>query len=121
MPLGALLFCKVNKYNWKGNASRIDIFCKLYKKYEIVKMLLSEAKIVPFGLLQVAIHCTPRAVLGLNRLFLPISTKYVECTQEQAKRRRKAKTTISSGKTGEQVGQTGEQGDVGLETGWHRH
>ena len=67
-------------------------------------MLLSEVKIVTFGLLQVANRCTPRAVLGLNRLFLPISTRYWECTQEQTKRRRKAKTTISSGKTGEQDG-----------------
>ena len=50
-------------------------------------MLLSEVKIVTFGLPQVAIHCTPRAVLGTNRLFLPISTRYGECTQEQAKRR----------------------------------
>ena len=74
-----------------------------------------------FGLLQVANHCTPRAVLGLNRLFLPISTRCGECTQEQAKRRQKAETTISSGKTGIQEGQTGEQGDVGLETGRHRH
>ena len=121
MPLGALLFCKVNKYNWKGNASRIDIFCKKYKKYDIVKIVLGEVKIVSFGLPQVARHCTPRAVLGLNRLFLPISTRHGECTQEQTKRRRKVKTTISSEKTGIQEGQTGEQGDVGLETGWHRH
>ena len=121
MPLGALLFCKVNKYNWKGNASRIDIFCKKYKKYDIVKIVLGEVKIVSFGLPQVARHCTPRAVLGPNRLFLPISTKYVECTQEQAKRRRKVKTTIASGNTGIQEGQTGEQDDVGLKTGWHRH
>ena len=84
-------------------------------------MLLSDVKIVVFGVLQVAKNCTPRAVLGPNRLFLPISTRCGECTQEQAKRRRKAKTTISSGKTGEQEGQTGEQGGVGLETGWHRH
>lgn len=77
-------------------------------------MLLSEVKIVVFGVLQVAKNCTPRAVLGLNRLFLPISTKYGECTQEQTKRRRKAKTTISSGKAGEQEG-------VARKTGWHRH
>lgn len=83
-------------------------------------MLLSDVKIVVFGVLQVAKNCTPRAVSGLNRLFLPISTKYGECTQEQTKRRRKAKTTISSGNTGIQEGQTGEQDDVGLETGWHR-
>ena len=66
-----------------------------------------------FGLLQVANRCTPRAVLGLNRLFLPISTRHEECTQEQTKRRRKAKPTISSGKTGEQDG-------VARKTGWHR-
>ena len=84
-------------------------------------MLLSEVKIVTFGLPQVANRCTLRAVLGLNRLFLPISTRHAECTQKQAKRRRKAKPTISSGKTGGQEALTGEQGDVDRETGWHRH
>ena len=50
-------------------------------------MLLSDVKIVVFGVLQVAKNCTPRAVSGLNRLILPISTRHGECTQEQAKRR----------------------------------
>ena len=50
-------------------------------------MWLFEVKIVLFGLLQVAIRCTPRAISGPNRLFLPISTRYWECTQEQTKRR----------------------------------
>ena len=61
-------------------------------------MLLSEVKIVVFGLPQVAIRCTPRAVLGLNRLFLPISTRYGECTQEQTKRRQKSKNHDFIGK-----------------------
>ena len=60
--------------------------------------MLGDAKIVSFGLPQVARHCTPRAVLGLNQLFLPISTKYVECTQEQTKKEVKSKNHDFIGK-----------------------
>lgn len=60
--------------------------------------MLGDVKIVSFGLPQVARHCTPRAVLGLNRLFSPISTRYGECTQEQAKKEMKSKNHDFIGK-----------------------
>ena len=69
--------------------------------------MLGDAKIVIFGGLQVAKNCTPRAALSTNRLFLPISTRYGECTQEEAK-----------SKNHDFIGRNRNTGRADRETGW---
>ena len=63
-------------------------------------MMPNSVQNVLFGAQQVTESCTQRAILGLNRLFLTISTNTELCTQEQAKRKENTKTAISSGNTG---------------------